>query len=42
MLTTQAIIGYILTLALAVHQGFFNGGYVTLLTIDRCLGCVFT
>lgn len=28
----SAIIGYILTLALAVYGGFFSGGYVTLLT----------
>jgi hypothetical protein len=28
----QAIIGYVLTLALAVYGGFFSGGYVTMLT----------
>lgn len=28
----QAIIGYALTLALAVYGGFFSGGYVTMLT----------
>lgn len=30
--TTQATIGYMLTLGLAVYGGFFSGGYVTLLT----------
>jgi uncharacterized membrane protein YfcA len=29
---TQAILGYVLTLALAVYGGFFSGGYVTMLT----------
>lgn len=29
---THAVIGYTLTLALAVYGGFFSGGYVTLLT----------
>lgn len=28
----QAILGYVLTLALAVYGGFFSGGYVTMLT----------
>jgi uncharacterized membrane protein YfcA len=28
----QAILGYLLTLALAVYGGFFSGGYVTMLT----------
>jgi uncharacterized protein len=30
---TQPMIGYGLTLALAVYGGFFSGGYVTLLTV---------
>jgi uncharacterized protein len=30
--TSPAIMGYILTFALAVYGGFFSGGYVTLLT----------
>jgi hypothetical protein len=28
----QTILGYVLTLALAVYGGFFSGGYVTMLT----------
>jgi uncharacterized protein len=30
---SSAIVGYVLTLALAVYGGFFSGGYVTLLTV---------
>jgi uncharacterized membrane protein YfcA len=29
----EAILGYVLTLALAVYGGFFSGGYVTMLTV---------
>jgi hypothetical protein len=30
--SAHAILGYVLTLAMAVYGGFFSGGYVTLLT----------
>jgi hypothetical protein len=41
--TTQAMAGYILTLALAVYGGFFSGGYVTMLTavFAICFGMTF-